>query len=82
MHTIIVVISLLQALVELLKEGYDPNTTHHEGFYPIHTYISKQRKKKYVDLLYILLSQSTVNVDSTTLTGTPALHLAICVRDM
>lgn len=72
---------IIQALVEFLRSGYDPNILHLEGYYPIHTYISK-RKKKYVDLLYVLLSQSEAKVDLRTQNGVPALHLAVEVSSV
>lgn len=65
--------------MEFLKSGYDPNCLHLDGYYPIHTYISKQ-KKKYVELLYILLSQSNAQVNLPTLNGIPPLHLAVQVH--
>lgn len=65
-----------EALVGFLKSGYDPDCLHLDGYYPIHAYISK-RKKKYMEYLYILLSQSDVNVNLPTSSGVPALHLAV-----
>ena len=65
--------------MEFLEEGYDPNSLYHDDYLPIHTYISRQRKKKYVELLYILLSHSGAYVDCSTLNGTTALHIAVQV---
>ena len=66
-----------QVLIEFLREGYDPNTDMREGFLPIHTYISRQKKKKYVDLLYTMLSHSKVDVECKTADGMSPLHMAI-----
>ena len=64
--------------MEFLESGYDPNCLPLDGYYPIHTYISKN-KKKYVNYLYILLSQSTARVNLPTYNGVPPLHIAVQV---
>ena len=68
-----------QALLEFLKLGYDPNHPNTEGMNPIHTYISRQHKKKYVDLLFFLLAHSSANFNVPNYNGDTPLHLAIKV---
>lgn len=66
-----------QALIEFLEVGCNPNGVNLDGYCPIHTYISRQFKRKYVDLLYTLLTNSSANVDILSFDGIPPLHMAI-----
>ena len=73
-------VSKFQALIEFVEKGYSPNGVNSVGDCPIHCYITHQYKKKYVEFLYTLLSNSDVNVEIPSSGGVPPLHMAIKVR--
>ena len=66
--------------MEFLKEGQDPNIPNPEGLCPVHMYISRQHKKKYLELLYTLLTHSNANINIRNSEGATPIHMAIKVR--